>query len=155
MFCGASRDSPQNVFRYTTGGVVGHEIIEYRKRHMIIHDMDLWTIRHFLLSEAESSANSDLAAFIQSWDWIGPGVYLGIEFDAYFNGDEAREQAFLKLLNATRARIESFGELVPLDYLAANVNLPIAYFTDAQPVGRLVRELAKLDELFTTARPSA
>ena len=109
--------------------------------------MDLWTIRHFLLSEVESSANSDLAAFIQSWDWIGPGVYLGIEFDAYFNGDEAREQAFLKLLNATRARIESFGELVPLDYLAANVNLPIAYFTDAQPVGRLVRELAKLDEL--------
>jgi hypothetical protein len=41
-----------------------------------------------------------------------------------------------------------------LDYLAANINLPVAYFTDAQPVPRFVQELAKLKELIAAARPA-
>jgi len=133
---------------------MGHEIVVYRDRHAIIHDMDFWAIRHFLLSEAESSDNSDLAAFVRGWDWIGPGVYIGEDFDAYFSDDRSREQAFLKLLNAARARIESFGEVVLLDYLAANINLPLPYFTQRQPVSRLVQQLAKLQELFTAAPPT-
>jgi len=133
---------------------VGHEIVVYRDRQAIIHDMDFWVIRHFLLSEAGASDRPGLAAFIQGWEWIGPGVYVGDDFDAYFNGDPAREHAFVELLEATRARIESFGDFVPLDYLAANVNLPAACFADAQPVPRLVEQLAKLNQLFAAARPA-
>lgn len=34
---------------------MGHEIVTYRNRHLMIHDMDFWAIRHFLLSEPEAS----------------------------------------------------------------------------------------------------
>lgn len=132
---------------------MGHEIVVYRDRHAIIHDMDFWAIRHFLLAEAESSHDAEFAEFVRSWDWFGPGVYGGEDFDAYFSGDQDREVAFLKLLEATRKRVESFGEFVPLEYLAANVNLRTEYFTQAQPVSWLVEQLAKLRLLFSTEPP--
>ena len=127
---------------------MGHEIVVYRGRHMVIHDMDLWAIRHFLLNGAEASGNSDLAAFVRGWDWVGPGVYLGLEFDLFLHDDEARECAFVTLLRAAQVSIQSFGEFVPLDYLAANVSWPQACFADAQPVERWVKQIAKLEDLF-------
>ena len=126
---------------------MGHEIVVYRDRQVIIHDMIFWTVRHFLLAEAETSRDSDLAAFIRGWDRIGPGVYRGVDFDAYFNGDSAREHAFLKLLDNSRARIQSFGELVPMEYLDAQVNTKTDYFTQEVAVDRLVKELLRLSEL--------
>jgi hypothetical protein len=131
---------------------VGHEIVVYRDRNLIIHDLDFWALRHFLLAEAEASDDPELAAFIGGWDWIGPGVYLGVEFETFFGGDNGRERAFLKLLHATHGRIESFGESIPLDYLAANGNTQLDYFTTAQPVARLVQQLASLNELFVAAQ---
>lgn len=132
---------------------MGHEIITYRDRHAMIHDMDLWVIRHFLLSEAEACDNSELAAFACGWDWVGPGVYIGKDFDAYFDGDQARESAFLKLLEGARVRIESFGDAVPLNYLVTNLQSSLACFGGDLPVSGLVQQLEKLKGLFTGARP--
>jgi hypothetical protein len=47
----------------------------------------------------------------------------------------------------------SFGELVPLDYVAANVDSPVAYHGRAA-AGRLVQQRSKLNAPFTAARPA-
>lgn len=134
---------------------MGHEIIEYRDRFARFNDMDLWTVRHFLLAEASSSGSYEMAAFIQGWEWICPGVYEGIDFGQYFTGESARQQAFLKLLELARARIQSFGEVVPLDYLETTVNSSTSYYMRAQPISRFVEVIEKLEELFAGERPSS
>jgi hypothetical protein len=138
--------------RFGHGGELGHEIIVYRDRHAMVHDMDLWAIRHFLLVEAEASDNSEAATFVRGWDWVGPGVMTGVEFDSFLHGDAGRERAFAELLIAARARIESFGQDVPLGYIASNINTPLAYFAAAQPVERWVRKIVELGELVAPHR---
>lgn len=130
---------------------MGHAIIVYRERHALIHDMDLCGIQHFLLTEAEAAGTRDLADFVRGWEWVGNGVWIGDDFDAFFNGDARREQGFVKVLDATRARLEAFGENIPTAYFTAN---PDAFFTEAQPVRRLVEQLAKLRDLFRATQPT-
>ncbi|HTV49308.1 MAG TPA: hypothetical protein VMG59_12790 [Phycisphaerae bacterium] len=139
---------PEDFLTCTVGSEMGHEIVEYRKRHAIIHDLDFWAIRHFLLVSAEEAKQSELATFIRGWDWIGPGVYLGVEYDTFFNGEERLEQQFLRLLVMARKRLEAFGEFVPIEYIESNINLQKAYFTEAQPVVHWLEQLDKLSDLF-------
>jgi hypothetical protein len=134
---------------------MGHKIVVYNERHMIVNDLMLWAVRHFLLAEAEASGQSDLISFIRSWDWIGNGVWMGMDFDSFFQEEVSRKQRFVELLPAARRRIESFGTVVPMDYLEANINQKLAYFTAVQPVDRLVRPIVEMRELFDVARPPA
>ena len=126
---------------------MGHEIIVYRDRHLVINDLDFWAIRHFILIEAEKSASLEIATFLRGWEWIGPGVYVGVEFDYFFNGHSQREESFAILLSAARIRIESFGEAVPLDYIEKNINLPGFRFTSAQPTHHWVRQIEEISEI--------
>jgi hypothetical protein len=129
---------------------VGHEIVVYRGRHAIIHDLDFWALRHFLLAEADATRRDELATFIRGWEWIGPGVYLGDDFDAFFASDPEREARFLEILSGVVRRLSTFGNDVPLDYLRQHINSPMAYFTAAQPVGRWQAQLEELRALFTS-----
>jgi len=129
---------------------MGHEIIQYRNRHVIVPDFDSWALRHFLLVEAQTSGNAHLEAFIQGWEWIGPGIYMGIDFATFFNEDASRERSFCGVLSAARKRLQSFGMFVPLEYIAENINSSNASFTEARPVKRWVSQIDKLRELFLT-----
>lgn len=130
---------------------MGHAIILYRDRRAIINDVDLWALRHFISLEAVALREPDIASFVRGWDRVGSGVWLGIEFESFFKGDVSRERTLVAVISAARKRIESAGEFVPLDYLAANINVPMLGYSKAQPVERLVQELEKLQELFEAA----
>jgi hypothetical protein len=56
---------------------MGHEYIEYDGRFEQFHDVDLWTLRHFLLEEArlmcllkqaDQEMVQELYWYIESWD---------------------------------------------------------------------------------------
>lgn len=128
---------------------MGHEIVVYRDRHAIIPDLDFWVLRHLVLAEAEASGQSDVATFVRGWEWVGVGVYVGVDLESFFDGDASRAQRFVELLSAARRRIASLGTLVPLDDIAANINLTGAGFTAPQPVERWVQQIEALRNLFT------
>jgi hypothetical protein len=128
---------------------VGHESVVYRDRHAIIHDLDFWALRHFMLAEAETTRRNELVTFISQWGWIGPGVWLDVEFDKFFASDPEREAQFLELLSGVARRLMAFGTEVPLDYLREHINMPLAFFTAAQPVERWQGCIEKLRALFT------
>lgn len=127
---------------------MGHEILVYRDKHAIIHDMDLWMIRHFLVVEAEETDKPGLASFVAGWNRIGPGVFLGMDFDDYLRGEQDKVEGFVTLIQDTRQRIKLFGLVIPLDYLEANVNLALLKFLSDQSTDRLIRQLTKIQDLF-------
>jgi len=109
---------------------VGHEIIVYRDRQVIIHDDDLETIRNLLLAESDASYCSELKSFIQEWEQVGPGVWIWNDWNAFFAADPARERSFKLLLSRTAQRIEALG----------------SHGVD-QPVERLQRKIDELQHL--------
>jgi hypothetical protein len=130
---------------------MGHEIVVHRDRHAIINDMDFWALRHFLLEVAESIGPDELATFVRGWDWIGPGVYLGVDFDNFFDSNPEREQEFLALLSAVVRRLQAFGTHVPLAYLQRHINLALAYYTAEQPVEQFLKEIEGIRALFLSS----
>lgn len=128
---------------------MGHEIIVYRDRHVVLGDHDLCLIRHFLLLEAEPS-DGDLKEFVGSWQWIGPGVWVGNDWDEFFSGDPAREPSFDRLLARTAQRIQAFGPRLPLGYLQKHVNSPTFGFHADQPVDGFVKKIDEMRQLLAT-----
>lgn len=127
---------------------MGHEIIVYEGRHVILNDMDLWTLRHFLLAEAEDRGLDELAAVLRSWEWIGPGVILNIDcLESFLVQAEGHRRDFLQLLEGTAARIQAFGNEIPLGYLQTHINTKMYCYTSGAPVSVWVAMIARLHNL--------
>jgi hypothetical protein len=138
-------------FCIVQGHSVGHEIIVYRGRSVIVHGLDLWAIRHFMLVEAEAARRDELVAFIRGWEWIGSGVYLGIEFDDFFGSHPEQQAQFIELSSSVEQRLDTFGSHVPLDYLQENVNTAMVFFKAAQPIERWKRQIENICGLLNSA----
>ncbi len=115
---------------------MGHDFIVFRGAHAQFNDMDLWTVRHFLLTAARDIAREDASedsyaavAFFDRWDWPGPGVFFGTDFDAFIGESQTRLPLLLRTADRARNRIAVFGLTIPLSYLEAHVNLRTAYYT--------------------------
>ena len=113
---------------------MGHEIVVFRDRHLVVHDGDLWGIRHFLVAEAIASAQPEIATFVSNWNWIGPGVYLGIDLDGFIAVSPSRQQQIVDLLEATKRRIAAFRTHVALTYLEVHVNSATSFHVVPQPI---------------------
>lgn len=129
---------------------MGHEIIVYRDRSARFKDDELWAIRHFLLVEAEAAEWPELAGFIGGWDWIGPGVFLGLDFDSFLAGDGERERRFLEVVMAAERRIEAFGPAVPLEYIRENIesNPALVRYLNDHPTERWLQAVSLIRGLF-------
>ena len=132
---------------------MGHDYIESDGRFEQFHDMDIWTLRHFLLEEARSmclpkqadqEVVQDLYRSIEGWDWLGPGVWLGLDLSAFVLGQDERRALLEQVLDRAAERIEAFGEEIPLDYLKLHVDTPVAYHTAAEPNGRLIDAIRRI-----------
>ena len=133
---------------------MGHEVLTYSDRHAVIHDDDLWAVRHFLLAEATASRRKTEAAFVQTWEWVGNGVYLGLDFDAFLDSDPDRVRSFSELIFHTGQRIETFGEFIPAPYVQQHVNGAGAQFTGALSTARVLTALGKVRELIAADEPA-
>lgn len=106
---------------------MGWEILVYGNRQLHIQDSSLLEIQHFSQLELEATSSGDfgvndetmaaLKSYIDGWKWIGVGVVLGVDPEVYIQHSPARLNAFVKLLERTKIRIQGFGELVPEAYL--------------------------------------
>ncbi len=124
---------------------MGHEVVLYREKPAIIHDLDFEAIRYFLLIEAEPREFSDIASFIRGWRYEGPGVWTGEDFDAFFHGDVDLERRFVALLGAARDRVKAFGDVVPLEYVRAHIGFA---WTEAPATSVWLEGIDKLRSLF-------
>jgi hypothetical protein len=70
---------------------MGWDYVDYHDRHIHLHDLELWALRHFLADAAGSLAAEDphpglseqAWAFFGAWDWPGPGVEIGTTLDEF------------------------------------------------------------------------
>ena len=132
---------------------MGHDYIDIGTSHLQLNDFHIWTLRHFLSDAiATSTADSletdydtlcELRSYIDSWEWLGPGVVTGCDFNE-FATSPSRMQLVRSLLSATRERLIAFGDSIPLDYLDKKVNTSRAYYLDPQPVGTFTNIIDRL-----------
>jgi hypothetical protein len=118
---------------------MGWSFIIYHGDSEQLNDLDLWTLRHFFIDEAramEGTQPSDEAArlrqFFESWDWAGPGVFVGTDFSEFVLDSRPRWELLLQVLHRAGDRIAEFGDFIPLEYLTANVSTRTAWFTQPQ-----------------------
>jgi hypothetical protein len=133
---------------------VGWDFVTYGDRAEMLHDLQLWALRHFLMGAAASLAAERLdggsyaeaRAFFAAWDWPGPGVVTGTRLDEFVRARPERVRALAHVLERAAVRVRRFGRLVPLEYLAAHVNAgsPGGVFTGPQSSRSFVRALSRI-----------
>jgi hypothetical protein len=122
---------------------MGHDYIDIGNSQLRLNDFHIWTLRHFLLDaatkvtpdllNADEASYRELVIFLDSWQWLGPGIIVGCNFNS-FTTSLARFSLIVQLLKVTRENLASFGATIPLSYLDNHVNSPAAWYTTATPV---------------------
>ena len=122
---------------------MGHDYIDIGSSQLRINDFHIWTLRHFFLDAATNAKpdlfNTDeasfreLLAFLESWQWLGPGIIVGCDFNNFTTSPD-RFSMLLLLVKVTRDNLAKFGTTIPLSYLDQHVNGPTAWYTTAPPV---------------------
>lgn len=137
---------------------MGWTSIEYNSRHGLFGDLELWTLRHFFLDvsrelDANSADAADLVRFFVQWDWLGPGVIVGIDFQGYIGNSGPRKRLILLLLSRTIERLHRFGSSIPLSYLNEHVNEKGRGYSKEQPVEPFVAVARQLYDLIDKGLP--
>ena len=132
---------------------MAHDYIDIGESHLRLDDFTIWTLRHFFcetlsVSSPESLGTDartmeDLLNSIQAWQWLGPGIISGGDFNT-FASSEARLRVVKRMLIATQERVAKFGSTIPLDYLEEHINSQMAYYLDEQPVERFASPIDQL-----------
>jgi hypothetical protein len=140
---------------------MGHDYIEYEGRFEQFHDMDIWVLRHFFIEEARSmgllyqadkEAVQDLYQYFERWDWLGPGVWLGLNLSEFVSGQENRKALLVEVLNRASRRVETFGDAIPLEYLKRHAHTPMAYHTAPQPTDFPVEGISRIRNMLLAQR---
>lgn len=139
---------------------MGWDFIEYEGHLEQFDDFDLWTLRHFFVTQAQAMETAqpnpeltDLREFFECWDWLGPGVFTGTNFSKCVLKSRSRWELLVQLLQLTGDRISAFGESIPLDYLETHINSRTAYFTQPQPTQRYLLCIGRINTLLSKHEP--
>ena len=138
---------------------MGWDFVTYGDRHAHLHDLQLWTLRHFfadaaaeLAAEVPTSAVfAEAREFFMGWGWPGPGVVTGIELGEFVRASPEREQVLVRVCDNALARLRGFGGVVPLDYLDDHVNAdsPGGVYLGDQPSESFVDGVERIRGLLT------
>ena len=133
---------------------MGWSYVTYGNHHAHLHDMQLWALRHFLADAAESLAAeephpapfAEAREFFAAWGWPGPGVMTGTTLDEFVLGSPDRERVLVRVCERAAERLRAIGEMVPLAYLEARVNVdsPGGVYTSAQPSSAFVQGIERI-----------
>ena len=121
--------------------LMGHDFIEYKNQYVRLNDFNIWMLRHFLL---RASNDDEMSKFIESIEWLCPGVFSGTELHNFVSDDKTKLTILISTLKEARRLVEAFGEYIPLDYLEKNVNLKSSYFTAKQPTSEYVQNIESI-----------
>jgi hypothetical protein len=140
---------------------VGHDIIGFSGGHALFSDFSLWLLRHFFVLEARAVADEEKSSdaiaavqFFERWDWQGPGVHVGMDFDAFVSSAPGRIERLLRILERARRKVSGFGAFIPLEYLQEHLNSETAYFVVSQPVEGVCRDIDRLIALLKNPEPN-
>ena len=120
---------------------MGSDYIEYKDKNVRLHDLNIWMLRHFLI---RATKEKELSHFFEEIEWVGPGVFTGIELHKYVKDNKEKLNKLISSLYEAKKLIEDFGNYIPLEYLEKNVNLKSRYFTSKQAVKEYVRNIESL-----------
>jgi hypothetical protein len=146
---------------------VGWDFVTCGDRHAHLHDLQLWSLRHFLADAAGALAAeeplpalfAEARAFFAEWGWPGPGVVTGTALGEFVRGSPDRERALVGVCDRALARLREFGGVVPLAYLEAHVNAdsPGGVYIGDQPSALFVEGVERIRGLLTagSAEPRA
>jgi len=138
---------------------MGHDIIDFRGRHVLASDSVLELLRHFALAEiAECTRDAlrcdedtlrALDAYFRGWNWMCPGVVTGLALDPLIDGDARRIAPLRLLLPRVRGRIDRFGDAIPLAYLKRHLNQEDHYYMGDTPTRFVLELINAIQELLS------
>lgn len=144
---------------------MGWEYVTYNGRAEMVHDLHLWTLRHFLMNAAGSLATGEPAGgpysqahdFFASWQWPGPGVVTGTRFDDFVLDRPEKVAILARVLERAAVQVREFGGRVPLDYLETHINAtsPGGVYTAEVPSQVLLQAIARLLGMLKPLTPSS
>ena len=139
---------------------MGWSFVTYEQGHEQFNDFDLWTLRHFLSTEtaALEAARpdvelSELRSFFECWNWLGPGVFTGTDFSSFVQGSHTRWDLVFNVLQRTADRIATFGEFIPVAYLAEHVNTTMARWSVSPPTRGFLAGIGRICNLLSKHEP--
>lgn len=141
---------------------MGHDYIDIGDSHLRLNDFHIWTLRSLLLDavaedepellSTDEATIREVCLFLESWQWLGPGVIVGCNFND-FTTTSTRRTLLHSLLKSTRERLIRFGETIPLSYLDQHVNDLNACYTEAPPVATFTDIIDRLISLILNQFP--
>ena len=125
---------------------MGHDFITLNDRHVHLHDMTIWTLRHFCIV-ASVDVDRDTQPFFAAWQRLGPGVFTGTDLHDF--GDDDRLDLLRRVFVRAREIIVAFGDSIPLSYLEDHINLKTFCHTQDLAVSDLTDALDRILAMFS------
>ena len=132
-----------------------HEFIEIGPNHLRLKDSDIWMLRHFLMRAIDMDLSGvpqgkdhliALYDLLNRWNWQGPGVIVGCDFNNYTTSPQ-RHDVLRQTLLAAGDLLVQFGDNIPLDYLQEHLNTSSLTYLAAQPTSKTLQIISSCLEL--------
>jgi hypothetical protein len=117
---------------------MGHHLFIHEKKSLAMRDFDVALVRHFLIAGASLVGDESLSNEITSWEYQGPGVWVGID-ETVLIGQRAIFAAGVEVA-------EKIGDELTVDYLSRNVQLRGGRWLKPQRTSDVVTLIRGLDE---------
>ncbi|MDU9396001.1 hypothetical protein [Pseudomonas sp. zfem003] len=88
---------------------MAHHLFEFANRTLRLHDVDVVLVRHLLEQGAAAIGQHALAESLRQWEWLGPGVWVGV--------DESVLVLHPAVFPAAAQILAGFGPVIPLAYV--------------------------------------
>lgn len=134
---------------------MAHTIQTYRGRMKYFNDIDLLLITSLIIENIDEHQTSyhSLAQSARYWEGrlagYAPGVII-LDFDKELN-EEAARRAFLSVLSKVQAKLVSFGDSIPVEFLRSLIkrggNDTVIKFFKPGKTDQLLATVADLEEL--------
>ena len=125
---------------------MGHDFITLHDRHVHLHDMTIWTLRHFCVV-ASVDVDRDTQPFFAAWQTHGPGVFTGTDLHEF--GDAPRLDLLRRVFVRAREIIAGFGDSIPLAYLEDHINKTGFRYTQDAPTANIVDAVDRILAMFS------
>ena len=111
---------------------MGHDYIDIGTQNARYNDADIWMLRHILLhatSNPRDEASAELYRYLRSWQWAGPGVIIGSDFNNYLRSKE-HKVALHRSLERGAQWLDEWGDSIPKEYLDQFDHTGVVYLGD-------------------------
>jgi len=117
---------------------MGHHLLKIQDRVRAVQDLDLALVRSVLLRGADALDLPEVKREIESWTWVGPGVWV--------NMDPNVLTKYPRLFDAAAEFVQGFGEEIPVSFLSTIRTSPGAHFNVPQKTKAVIDELTELKQ---------